>query len=397
MQHEIQEGKMVDLMSQNMVAAAAVDDALLRQWQQRVVDAAGSGTALRIVGGGSKDWYGQSLQGEVFDTRKHAGVVAYEPSELVITVRCGTPLAELEAELAQQGQMLPFEPPHFAAHGTATVGGMVASGLAGPARASHGCVRDYLLGLQLLDGRGQILNFGGQVMKNVAGYDVSRLMAGALGTLGIILQVSLKVLPRPLAGATLGFEVDEPRALQMMNHWATQALPLSATSWVAGVLCVRLAGAGAAVRAAQVRMGGQVLAQELAQAHWHALREQTHEFFAGAQQLWRLSVPSMTPMLIMPGPLLLEWGGAQRWLRLDALPDAAQASGQAERIRQVVAASGGHATLFRAEANAANPVGVFHPLAPALAQIHANLKTAFDPAGIFNPARMYADSTMVRS
>ena len=390
-------------------AGAGSGDMVLHEWQQRVLDAAQTGRALRLRGGGSKDWYGQGLQGELFDTRAFAGIVAYEPSELVITARCGTTLAELEAVLAERGQMLAFEPPHFAVDSVnaadgaaclaslATVGGMVASGLAGPARASRGCVRDYLLGLQLLDGRGQVLNFGGQVMKNVAGYDVSRVMAGSLGILGIILQVSLKVLPRPPATATLCFSLDEPRALQMMNQWAVKPLPQAASSWFDGVLTLRLAGASAAVRSAQQQLGGQVLDAQQADAHWHALREQTHGFFAGATapaaatepafDLWRLSVPATTPMLIMPGQMLLEWGGAQRWL-LTPRPPLAQAQQQAAAIRQVAASAGGHATLFRA---ADKSVGVFHPLAPALAQIHANLKQAFDPAGIFNPGRMFAD------
>ena len=398
---------------------------LIEEWQQRVQDASANKVGLRLRGGGSKDWYGQQLQGEVLDTRAYAGIVAYEPSELVLTARCGTPLAELEAVLAEKGQTLAFEPPHFLrngrhghsagaasatsvssesnAVGAATLGGMLAAGLAGPARASQGCVRDFLLGVQLLDGRGQVLTFGGQVMKNVAGYDVSRVMAGSMGVLGLILQASLKVMPRPQAQASLQFELDEPRALQAMNQWATQALPVSASSWHDGVLRVRLAGARAAVQAACQRLGGQVLAGEVADVHWLSLRDQQHAFFnAGAAPLallWRLSLPSTTPTLILPGRQLIEWGGAQRWLLLtdvdlEALPQ------QARTIRQVVAASGGHATLFRTFGGAgasARQVGVFHPLPPALMKIHTNLKAALDPAGIFNPGRLYSELTIAGS
>ena len=383
---------------------------IIDEWQQRVQQASAERVGLRLRGGGSKDWYGQQLQGELLDTRAYAGIVAYEPSELVITARCGTPLAELEAALAEKGQMLAFEPPHFAPAaaaaaapglgGGATVGGMLAAGLAGPARASQGCVRDYLLGVQLLDGRGQVLNFGGQVMKNVAGYDVSRVMAGSMGVLGLILQASLKVMPRPQAQASLQFEMDEPRALQAMNQWATQPLPISASSWHDGVLHLRLSGAQAAVQAACQRLGGQVLDEAQAAAHWHDLREQRHRFFQADAQpislLWRLSLPSTTPTLILPGKQLIEWGGAQRWLSLTGMEAVAQQQA-ARTIRQVVAASGGHATLFRTvgatAAHDAKGVGVFHPLSPALMKLHTNLKAALDPAGIFNPGRLYSELT----
>jgi glycolate oxidase FAD binding subunit len=359
-------------------------DAILQQWQQRVIAATADKQALCLRGGGTKDWYGESPQGAIFDTRPYAGIIAYDASELVITVRCGTPLAELEAVLAKQGQMLGFEPPHFGPQ--ATVGGMVAAGLAGPGRASAGCVRDFLLGLQLLDGRGEVLNFGGQVMKNVAGYDVSRVMAGALGMLGVILQVSLKVLPRPVAETTLCFEMGEYQALQCMNQWVGRALPISATAWCDGVLHLRLAGALAAVREAQQQLGGEVVAAAAAVAFWRTMREQEAAFFmlAAASNrhcLWRLSMPSAAPVLIMPGAQLLEWGGAQRWLVTDAVNQD-----EATRIRQVAAASGGHATLFRTLDKSTVPV--FHPLTGAVAQIQTRLKAAFDPAGIFNPGRM---------
>ena len=348
----------------------------LQQFKDRIAAAVRSGAPLRVRGGGSKDWYGQAPVGEVLDTRPYAGIVDYEPSELVVTVRCGTPLAELEQVLAQQNQMLAFEPPHF---GAATVGGMFACALSGPRRHSAGAVRDFVLGAVLLDGKGEVLHFGGQVMKNVAGYDVSRLLAGSLGTLGLILDVSLKVLPVPVAETSLRFECSQAEALARLNAWGGQPLPISASAWQDGSLTLRLSGAAAAVKAARLQLGGEALAQ--ASEFWVALREQEADFFApdADAALWRLALPSIAPPLALAGRQLIEWGGGQRWLRSDA--DAAG-------IRAVAVQHGGHATLFRGGDKGA---GVFQPLAPTLATIHRRLKSAFDPAGIFNPGRMYRD------
>ena len=353
--------------------------AIVEQFRQQILAASAAGRPLRLRGGGTKDWYGQQLDGEVLDTRAYAGIIDYEPTELVITARCGTPLAEIEAALAARKQMLAFEPPHFGPG--ATVGGVVASALSGPRRASAGALRDFVLGAVLMDGHGERLAFGGQVMKNVAGYDVSRLLAGSMGTLGLILEVSLKVLPLPLREATLRLACAEIAALRLLNEWAGQPLPISASCWHDGVLSVRLSGAEAAVSAALQSLGGELLAPDDAAAFWLSLREQTHAFFAGAGSLWRLSLPPHTSAVILKGRQLVEWGGAQRWLKLDG--DADAAGGQ--RIRQAVAALGGHATLFRGGDKA---VGVFHPLAPAVEKIHQRLRQAFDPAGIFNPHRM---------
>ncbi len=336
-----------------------------------------NGRPLRIRGGGTKDWYGQRLEGDVLDTRDYTGIVDYEPTELVITARCGTPLVEIEAALAERGQMLAFEPPHFGSQ--ATLGGAIASGLSGPRRANSGAVRDFVLGCRLLDGKGDVLSFGGQVMKNVAGYDVSRLLAGSLGTLGLLLEVSIKVLPRAPREATLVFEgVNEVDAIRNLNEWAGQPLPVSASCWHDGMLALRLSGANAAVDNAIRTLGGDVMPD--CARFWASLREQQHAFFAGDMPLWRLSVPSTVGAIVLGSPQLIEWGGAQRWLR--APGDAATA----ERIRATVAACGGHATLFR---GGEKGVGVFQPLAPAIARIHERLKAGFDPAGIFNPGRMY--------
>ena len=349
---------------------------MIEQFREQVRAAAASGGKLRIRGGGTKDWYGQRLEGEVLDTRAHVGIVDYEPTELVITARCGTSLAEIENVLAERNQMLAFEPPHFGM--AATLGGAIAAGLSGPRRANSGAVRDFVLGAKLMDGKGEVLNFGGQVMKNVAGYDVSRLLAGSLGTLGLLLEVSVKVLPRPFAETTLRFAMGENEAIRKLNEWGGQPLPVSGSCWVDGVLALRLSGARAAVDAAVKSLGGEPMPD--ADGFWDSLREQRHAFFAGEEDmaLWRLSLPSTTPALELAGGQLIEWGGAQRWLRADA--------SLAGELRRAVAAVGGHATLFR---GGDKTVGVFQPLAPPVARIHERLQAAFDPAHIFNPGRMY--------
>jgi glycolate oxidase FAD binding subunit len=348
---------------------------VIYRYAGQIRSAAAEKRPLRLRGGGTKDFYGEALAGEVLDTRAYCGIVAYEPTELVITVRCGTPLADLEAALRAQGQQLAFEPPHFGPD--ATVGGMLAAGLSGPRRACAGAVRDFVLGVRMLDGRGEDLSFGGQVMKNVAGFDVSRPMAGSLGTLGLILEVSLKVPPLPFAEATRKLEVPEDRAIAMLNHWGGKPLPISACAWNAGELYLRLSGAASAVAAAGEAIGGDLIEATAAERYWLAIREQSHAFFSDGKPLWRLSVPSVAPPLALPGEQMIEWGGALRWLFSNA---------DARTVREAAARSGGHATLFRAADKSA---GVFTPLAPPLARIHRNLKQAFDPAGVFNPGRMY--------
>jgi glycolate oxidase FAD binding subunit len=348
----------------------------IEQFRDQVLTAAASKRPLRIRGGGSKDWFGQALEGEILDSRAFSGIVDYEPTELVITARCGTPLAEIEAALAERHQMLAFEPPHFGAG--ATFGGAVAAGLSGPRRAASGAVRDFVLGAVLMDGKGEALTFGGQVMKNVAGYDVSRLLAGSMGTLGLMLQLSVKVLPLAVAEATLRFELSEIDAIRRLNEWGGQPLPISASCWHNGALTVRLSGAQAAVDAAVRDFGGEAVLE--GGQFWAGLREQQDPFFAGADSLWRLSVPSTTSAIVLKGEQLIEWGGAQRWLKADS--DAVTA----RNIRSAVTAVGGHATLFR---GGDKSVGVFQPLAPAISKIHERLMTAFDPAQIFNRGRMY--------
>jgi glycolate oxidase FAD binding subunit len=343
---------------------------------RRVTEAAASRTPLRIHGGASKDFYGGFPEGEGCDVSAHAGIVAYEPKELVLTVRAGTRLEAVEAALAAERQMLPFEPPHFdGLTGQATIGGVVACGLSGPRRPYTGAVRDFVLGTRIVNGKGEDLRFGGRVIKNVAGYDVSRLMVGALGTLGVITDVSFKVLPRPPVETTLAFELGEAEATAQCNRWAGQPLPLSATAWQEGVLHVRLSGAEPAVAAAKAKMGGEE--RPGMAGFWRDLREQRLPYFSAQRPLWRLSVPQTTEPLRLPHPQLIEWGGGLRWVsgELDALD-----------VRSTVERLGGHATLFRGGDRGA---GVFHPLRPPLMKIHRRLKQAFDPAGILNPGRMY--------
>jgi glycolate oxidase FAD binding subunit len=340
---------------------------------QRVAQATADKRPLRIRAGGTKDFYGAPPAGEVCDVSGYSGIVAYEPKELVLTVRAGTRLAEVEAVLANERQMLAFEPPHFGER--ATIGGTVATGLSGPRRPYAGAVRDFVLGTRIVNGKGEDLAFGGRVIKNVAGYDVSRLMAGALGTLGVITEVSFKVLPLPPAQATIAFELLEADAIERANHLAGQPLPITATAWQQGVLRVRLAGAETAVAAARAKLGGEEVAD--AAAFWNELREHRAAFFASGKPLWRVSVPQTAKPFDLGVPQLIEWGGGLRWAcgELDSFA-----------VRSSAEHAGGHATLFRGGDKAA---GVFHPLKPAIAKIHKRLKSAFDPAGILNPGRMY--------
>ena len=356
-------------------------DTTLQSLVDQVQAARAARTPLNIIGGGTKAFYGGPAHGHALDVRALQGISSYEPSELVVTVRAGTPLLELEAVLAEHGQCLPFEPPRFGSG--STVGGMVAAGLAGPARVAVGGVRDYVLGATLLSGRAELLHFGGTVMKNVAGYDVARALAGSLGELGVICEVSLKVLPRLPATLTLRLEADQACAIRRVNEWGGQPLPLNASAWWDGMLVLRLAGAAAAVQSARVKIGGEIIDEPLAGTFWTGLRDQRDEFFLGAQKavqtgatLWRLSVPATTPPLKLSGEQLLEWGGAQRWLCTSA---------PAATLRDVAAAAGGHAVIFRGQDKRA---GAFAPLKAPLDRIQRELKAAFDPEGIFNPGRL---------
>ncbi|MDH0303409.1 MULTISPECIES: glycolate oxidase subunit GlcE [unclassified Pseudomonas] len=337
---------------------------------EQVNQALDQGTPLRIQGGDTKAMLGRPVAGEIIDTRGHRGIVSYEPSELVLTARAGTPLAEIEATLHEAGQMLPCEPPHLGAG--ATLGGMLAAGLSGPRRPWAGAVRDYVLGTRLITGHGKLLRFGGEVMKNVAGYDVSRLMAGSFGCLGLLTEVSLKVLPRPRQCRSLRLELDGQRALAALAEWGQQPLPISAACHDGEALYLRLEGGEGSVRSASERLGGDSLDNRF----WSDLREQRLAFFADPAPLWRLSLTNATGALDLPGRQLLDWGGAQRWLKSDAPPQA---------LREQIAKVGGHATCYIPGDHS------WAPLTPALLRYHQALKSQLDPRGIFNPGRLYAD------
>ena len=356
-------------------------DPALEVLQARIRKAADERAPLRIRGGGTKDFYGGLPLGDILETQVYAGIVEYHPTELVLTARAGTSLAAIENAMRARGQMLAFEPPHFG--DGSTLGGAVACGLSGPRRPYAGAVRDSVLGVRILDGTGQDLSFGGRVMKNVAGFDVARLMTGSLGTLGVITEVSLKCLPLPKMECTLEIDCSADEAIRRVNEWAAQPLPLSATCFHHGRLRVRLSGAQPAVAAAATRLGGKQVAQ--AEGYWAGLRDHAHLFFAGARAadvpLWRLAVKSTAPYTDLGGEQLLEWGGGLRWL-------AAGDGTDPQRVRSWAAVNGGHATLFRAPDKS---VGAFAPLTATVQALHQRLKHAFDPHGILNRGRLYPD------
>ena len=346
---------------------------LYQELGERVIAARHSGQSLVIQGSGSKQFYGRNISGDIINTQSCSGIIAYEPTELVITACAGTTIREIENTLSEHGQMLPFEPPCFGDF--ATVGGMVACGLSGPGRPYAGAIRDYILGIKCLTGKGEILTFGGQVMKNVAGYDVSRLITGALGTLGIILEVSIKVLPQPEHEIALTRKTDFSTALNCMNAWAGKSLSLSAACYHAGQLNIRLSGKHTAVASAR-----KILAIDESDTgldYWRQLREHQLAFFKDNKPLWRLSVPATTGNMDLSGEWLIDWGGAQRWLKTDEVED---------RVRRLTEQVGGHATLF----SGGNRNGdVFQVLTPALMQLHLRLKQVFDPDRVLNRGRMY--------
>ncbi len=344
--------------------------------RERVASAYESGTPLEIQGGGSKTFLGNPVEGAVLQTTEHCGIIDYQPAELVISARAGTPLAEIESALAEHNQMLAFEPPHFAAG--ATLGGCIATGLSGPRRPYAGAARDFVLGMRIINGRGEALRFGGEVMKNVAGYDVSRLITGSMGSLGVIMDVSLKVLPKPAAGASIARAATQTEAIEIMNQLAGQPWPLSGAYWESGRMVLRFSGAQQAVAQAMDKTDGDALDDA---KFWTQVRELKRPFFADAQHLWRLSLPPATPPLDIDRDTVIDWGGAQRWLKSEL---------DADSLRALATAAGGHATLFRAPKND-NSAPRFQALDDALMAIHKRVKSALDPAGILNPGRLYLD------
>ena len=343
--------------------------------RERVLVARAERIPLQLQGARTKDFYGESSVGEPLDLSGYRGIIDYEPSELVITARCGTRLSDIETALAQAGQFLAFEPPRFG--GDPTLGGVIAAGLSGPRRIQAGAARDFVLGVTLLASDGELLRFGGQVMKNVAGFDVSRLVCGSLGILGIITQASIKVLPQPRAEETLRLEMPGRDAIDAFNRWAGQPLPISGAAWHEGAAWVRLSGAAAAVQAARAVIGGDRVFPVLARQWWDSLRHYTHPVYSDSQ-VWRVSLPATAPPLQLPVEPLIDWGGALRWYSGDL---------QAVDVRELASTAGGTAMRWRG----AGPGSRFHPLPPAIVQIHRRLKRSFDPEGIFNPGRLLPD------
>lgn len=343
--------------------------------QNSVLEAAGKKTALQIVGGNSKSFYGRTPTGTILDLSRHQGIVNYHPSELVLTARSGTPLASIEKVLAEYGQKLAFEPPHFTE--SATLGGAIACGLSGPARPFTGSARDFVLGCKLINGKGEVLSFGGEVMKNVAGYDISRLMAGSMGTLGVLLEISLKVLPSPVFEKTLMFEASQDDCLKKMSQLASKSLPVSGLCFDGHAIYARLSGSEKAVLAAEKSMGGSTFSGHL--DFWRDVRDLRLAFFQRDDDLWRLSVAPAASTVHLEGDWFYDWGGAQRWLKTDEPPSA---------VFTAAEKAGGHAVLFHGKDHSGD---VFQPLPEKLRQLNHNLKRAFDPEGILNPYRMNRD------
>ena len=373
---------------------------IIETFREKILHAAKNKTPLSIEGGATKSWYGNANTYTKLDTRTYSGILEYQPEELVITACAGTPLKEIEAALKEKNQVLAFEPPHFGEH--ATFGGAIAAGLAGPGRISVGNFRDFVLGTRILDGKGQDLSFGGQVMKNVAGYDVSRLMPGSMGTLALLLEASVKVLPRPAATATLRCHISQEKALRTLNEWAGQPLPLSASCWIGngageGQLAIRLAGAAAAIKAAIPLMSSLVNASEVdpqsAEVFWNDLREHklpSFENIAADQTLYRLALPAACGPLIISGAsneIVLEWHGQQRWIK------AAGDEATFTLIKKLATSHGGHATRFKQGMNVNPAFQRFTILSEqahskALELVQERLRSAFDPAGVFATNRL---------
>jgi len=348
------------------------DNDIAESLQNQVSQAIEKNEHLIVRAGGSKDFYGRSVEGNELNIAKHQGIINYEPTELVITARAGTPLKTIEKQLSDNNQMLAFEPPRFS--NSATLGGTIACNLSGPRRAYSGAARDYVLGTKIINGKAEILSFGGEVMKNVAGYDVSRLMAGSMGTLGVLLEVSLKVVPRPETEITLVQNTNIKQALENLHHWSNQGLPITASCFHQGQLSIRLSGTEKTINTIQQSLGGEILSHS--NSFWHSIKEQSHIFFDSKKTLWRISLASNSAVFSADKETLYEWGGALRWVKSDSIEDQSPDS------------LNGHISLFRSSGDRDK---VFQALPKPILQIHRHLKQAFDPHGIFNIGRMYPE------
>ena len=364
-----------------------IDNDITTDLQAQVKQAISNQTPLYIHGGNSKQFYGNAVDATPLDISVHTGIINYDPSELCITVRAGTKLSDIETLLADNNQILAFEPPHYLYSSlnnqdTATIGGAIASGISGPSRAYTGSVRDSILGVNIINGDGEIANFGGEVMKNVAGYDLSRMMVRSQGTLGVILNISVRVIPKPEHNITLAFEASQSEALSYFQDLRKNTLPITATAWLNNTALIRLSASEQVLQSCKEKVKGDERLN--ADSFWQGVRDHTHEFFTNSKNddkpLWRFSLPPATPEKIqLDGEELIEWSGAQRWIHSNA---------PANIIRDIAKSQKGYATLFN-NAPSDESATRFSELEPALFTLHKQLKNQMDPQGIFNPGRIY--------
>lgn len=397
------------------------------QLREAVAWAAGQGVALEVAGAGSKAGLGRPTGAEHrLDVGALAGIALYEPEELVMSAGAGTPVAEVEARLAEHGQQLAFEPSDLgplldSAPGRATIGGVFACNLSGPRRFKAGAARDHLLGLRAVSGRGEAFKAGGRVMKNVTGYDMCKLLAGAFGTLAVMTEVTFKVLPAPAETRTVLVPgLDDDAAVRAMTRALGSPFDVSGAAHLPGPLAARLCAealaAGCAVTAARIEgpepsvayRGGRLsellgefgpvahLDRDSSTALWREIRDVRPFVDDGGSQVWRLSVtPSAAAEVVREVSGVLDtrayydWGGGLIWLSI-AGADAVEAARSAERtVRGAVARAGGHALLVRAPAAVRAAIPVFPPQPEALARLTARIKESFDPRRVLNPGRMY--------
>ena len=345
--------------------------------QDQVASALNDKTSLRISAGNSKSFYGNNVSAQDIDTLEHKGIVEYQPSELVVTVRSGTLLSELEAELKSNKQMLAFEPPQH--NENTTIGGVIACGLSGPRRAACGSARDFVLGTTIINGKAQKCRFGGQVMKNVAGYDASRLMVGAQGTLGLILDISLKVLPINETEISVKLKIELQDASNTIQRWIRQGLPVSASCFLKDTLYIRLGSTHSAVKQSLNIISRDFDIEEIDNNFWLQIKNQTHDFFTRTQNLWRCSHQATTEIYEEAGEQLIEWNGALRWIHSD------------NNLYSIAGEFNGHAQRYPIANDVKAVTDIFHPLQPVALKIHQRLKHAFDPENILNPERLYTD------